>query len=64
MRMFWIGFASGVVATVAFLIMEHLIGQLSRTQRMAFFKSLFAWQKNAQAIRSNRRDHFPRLREG
>ena len=27
--MFWIGFAFGVVATVVFLIAEHLIGQLN-----------------------------------
>jgi len=27
--MFWVGFAFGVVATVVFLISEHLIGQLN-----------------------------------
>jgi hypothetical protein len=39
--MFWIGFALGVVATVAFLIAEHVIGQLNRQQRTAFIKSFF-----------------------
>ena len=39
--MFWIGFALGVVATIAFLITEHVIGQLDRQQRIAFIKSLF-----------------------
>jgi hypothetical protein len=38
--MFWIGFV-GVVATIAFLITEHVIGQLDRQQRIAFIKSLF-----------------------
>ena len=39
--MFWIGFALGAVATIAFLITEHVIGQLDRQQRTAFIKSFF-----------------------
>ena len=26
--MFWIGFAAGIMATLAFLVTEHLIGQM------------------------------------
>jgi len=43
--MFWIGFTFGVVATVGFLITEHLMRQLNSTQRFAFFKSLFGSAK-------------------
>jgi len=39
--MFWIGFALGVLATIAFLLTEHVIGQLDRQQRSAFIKSFF-----------------------
>jgi hypothetical protein len=44
--MFWIGFAVGVVATIAFLMTEHVIGQLGRQQRTAVIKSVFN-KKNA-----------------
>jgi hypothetical protein len=44
--MFWIGFAVGVVATIAFLVTEHVIGQLGRQQRTAVIKSVFN-KKNA-----------------
>ena len=39
--MFWIGFALGAVATIAFLITEHVIGPLDWQQRTAFIKSFF-----------------------
>jgi hypothetical protein len=38
--MFWIGFAFGVVATVVFLITEHLVGQLNLQKGVAVLKSL------------------------
>ena len=41
MGMFWIGFAFGVVATVVFLISEHLMGQLNQQKCVAVLKSLF-----------------------
>jgi hypothetical protein len=31
--MFWIGVGVGVLATIGFLLAEHLIGQTSRNQR-------------------------------
>jgi hypothetical protein len=38
MRMFWIGFALGVLATFAFLMTEHLIGQSKWQKKIAFSK--------------------------
>lgn len=40
-RMFWVGFAFGVVATVVFLITEHLMGQVNRQKCVAVIKTLF-----------------------
>jgi hypothetical protein len=40
--MFWIGFALGVLATFAFLMTEHLIGQSKWQQKIAFAKSAFS----------------------
>jgi hypothetical protein len=43
--MFWIGVAVGVLATIGFLLAEHLIGQISRHQRVFFTRKYFS--KNA-----------------
>jgi uncharacterized protein with PQ loop repeat len=45
MRMFWIGFALGVLATFAFLMTEHLIGQSKWQKKIAFAK--FAFRKSS-----------------
>jgi hypothetical protein len=45
--MFWIGFAAGVTATMAFLVTEHLIGQLDRRTRTALskaFSPILCWR--------------------
>jgi uncharacterized protein with PQ loop repeat len=41
-RMFWIGFALGVLTTFAFLMTEHLIGQSKWQRKIAFAKSAFS----------------------
>jgi hypothetical protein len=41
MRMFWIGFALGVLASFAFLMTEHLIGQSKWQKKIEFVKYAF-----------------------
>ena len=43
--MFWVGFAFGVVATVVFLITEHLMGQLNRQKCVGVLKAYFIRQE-------------------
>ena len=39
--MFWVGFAFGVVATVVFLLTEHLMGQLIRQKCVGVLKLFY-----------------------
>jgi hypothetical protein len=55
--MFWIGVAVGALATIGFLLAEHLIGQIGRHERVRlarkyFPKNSFLWLVNPLGARS------------
>ena len=57
--MFWIGFAVGIMATLAFLVTEHLIGQLDRKTRTALgkaFSPMLCWHDRHERRRQEHKE--------